>query len=120
MAWRDREVGAPAGWLVAVCLLTGYVAWGATYPATAILVKAVPPFLGSGADQVRLFAKGLDMGSVQANVKSYNRALRDLIHAGKAKPSWIVSHQLGLDEAPDGYKHFEEREEGWTKVNLHP
>jgi glutathione-independent formaldehyde dehydrogenase len=66
------------------------------------------------------FQKGLKLGCGQANVKSYNRELRDLIHAGKAKPSWIVSHHLGLDEAPDAYKHFDARDDGWTKVILHP
>ena len=68
----------------------------------------------------KFFAKGLKMGSGQANVKRYNRKLRDLIHAGKAQPSWIVSHHLPLDEGPDAYKHFDAREDGWTKVVLHP
>jgi threonine dehydrogenase-like Zn-dependent dehydrogenase len=66
------------------------------------------------------FAKGLSLGCGQANVKSYNRELRDLIHAGKATPSWIVSHHLHLDEAPDAYRHFDQRDDGWTKVILHP
>ena len=64
------------------------------------------------------FAKGLRMGSGQANVKAYNRELRDLIHAGIAKPSFIISHRLGLHEAPDAYQHFDARDEGWTKVVL--
>ena len=42
------------------------------------------------------------------------------IHEGKAKPSFIVSHQLSLKEAPDAYKHFDAREKGWTKVLLKP
>jgi threonine dehydrogenase-like Zn-dependent dehydrogenase len=37
-----------------------------------------------------------------------------------AKPSWIVAHQLPLDEAPSGYPHFDARDNGWTKVVLHP
>ena len=37
-----------------------------------------------------------------------------------AKPSWIVAHQLPLDEAPSGYPHFGARDNGWTKVVLHP
>ena len=37
-----------------------------------------------------------------------------------AKPSQIVSHELSLDEAPDAYKAFDERQDGWTKVVLHP
>jgi len=66
------------------------------------------------------FTKGLHMGTGQANVKTYNRYLCHLIHHDRAKPSWIVSHELGLDEAPDAYQHFDARDAGWTKVILHP
>ena len=66
------------------------------------------------------FQKGLRMGSGQANVKAYNRYLRDLIAAGKAKPSFLVSHHLPLHEAPDAYHHFDARDNGWTKVILKP
>jgi glutathione-independent formaldehyde dehydrogenase len=66
------------------------------------------------------FTKGQRIGTGQANVKAYNRQLRDLIHADKVKPSFLVSHELGLDEAPDAYRHFDAREDGWTKVVLHP
>jgi threonine dehydrogenase-like Zn-dependent dehydrogenase len=67
-----------------------------------------------------LWAKGLSVGTGQANVKCYNRYLRDLIHAGRAKPSWIISHRLGLDQAPDAYAHFDARDDGWTKIVLKP
>jgi threonine dehydrogenase-like Zn-dependent dehydrogenase len=50
------------------------------------------------------FTKGLRIGSGQANVKAYNRRLRDLIAAGKARPSFVVSHEVSLDEAPDAYR----------------
>jgi glutathione-independent formaldehyde dehydrogenase len=66
------------------------------------------------------FTKGLRMGTGQANVKAYNRQLRDLIQADKVKPSFLVSHEIGLDRAPEAYEHFDRREPGWTKVILHP
>jgi glutathione-independent formaldehyde dehydrogenase len=64
--------------------------------------------------------KGQKIGTGQANVKRYNRQLRNLIHTGRAKPSWIISHELPLTEAPNGYKHFGARDSGWTKVVLKP
>jgi threonine dehydrogenase-like Zn-dependent dehydrogenase len=64
--------------------------------------------------------KGQKIGTGQANVKAYNRKLRDLITAGKAKPSIIISHELPLDQAPAAYKNFDERKNGWTKVILKP
>jgi glutathione-independent formaldehyde dehydrogenase len=68
----------------------------------------------------KFFEKGLHMGTGQANVKAYNRYLCQLINKDRAKPSWIVSHELPLEEAADGYKHFDARDKGWTKVILHP
>ena len=68
----------------------------------------------------KFFEKGLHMGSGQCNVKVYNRYLCRLIQQDLAKPSWIISHELSLDEAPNAYKHFDCRENGWTKVILHP
>ena len=60
------------------------------------------------------------MGTGQCPVKRYNRQLRDLIIAGRAQPSFIVSHELPLDEAADGYEQFDKRDDGWTKVLLRP
>jgi glutathione-independent formaldehyde dehydrogenase len=68
----------------------------------------------------QLFSKGQRMDTGQCPVKRYNRELRDLIVAGKARPSSIVSHELPLAEAPGAYEHFDRRDDGWTKVLLHP
>ena len=64
--------------------------------------------------------KGQTIATGQVNVKSYNRQLFIIICAGKAKPSLILSHKLSLDEAPKAYKHFDDRDKGWTKVILKP
>ncbi|KAK7042805.1 GroES-like protein [Favolaschia claudopus] len=68
----------------------------------------------------KLFEKGLTMGTGQCNVKSYNRYLRDLIISGRAKPSFVVSHNVSLDDAADAYVKFDKRIDGYTKVLLHP
>ena len=73
-----------------------------------------------GFDYGTFFTKGQHMGTGQAPVLRYNRQLRDLIITGRANPSFLVSHELGLDDAPDAYRHFDKRDEGWTKVLLHP
>ena len=66
------------------------------------------------------FFKGQSIGTGQANVKQYNRELRNLIHRDKVSPGIIVSQELSLDEAAEGYKNFDDRKDGWTKVLLHP
>ena len=64
--------------------------------------------------------KGQRMGTGQANVKAYNRLLSRLIEKDKVKPSWIVSHELPLEQAPEAYRNFDQRKSGWTKVVLKP
>ncbi|HLX51506.1 MAG TPA: hypothetical protein VKS82_24530 [Streptosporangiaceae bacterium] len=60
------------------------------------------------------------VGTGQCPVKRYNEFLRDLIVAGKATPSLLVSHELPLDDAPAAYEKFGKRADGYTKVLLHP
>jgi glutathione-independent formaldehyde dehydrogenase len=68
----------------------------------------------------KLFEKGLRLGTGQCNVKRYNRHLRDLIISDRAKPSFVVSHEVPLERAPEAYEKFDKRIEGYTKVILHP
>ena len=37
-----------------------------------------------------------------------------------ASPSFIISHKLLLEGAPDAYELFDARDIGWTKVVLKP
>lgn len=104
----------------------------AVRPTGAIGVVGVfPPADPGGPDQLSkdgkmafdfgtYFTKGLRSGTGQANVKTYNRQLRDLIAAGRAEPSFIVSHELPLTDAAQAYEHFDNRDDGWTKVVLKP
>ncbi|NEA39660.1 glutathione-independent formaldehyde dehydrogenase [Streptomyces sp. SID11385] len=64
--------------------------------------------------------KGQSVRTGQANVKAYNRQLAQLIHHDRAHPSFLVSHELPLAEAPEAYRNFDDREPGWTKVILKP
>src|SRR5699024_7390595 len=55
----------------------------------------------------RFFEKGQKMGTGQADAKQYAHQLRDLIITGRATPSFVVSQNLSLDEAPDAYRRFD-------------
>jgi glutathione-independent formaldehyde dehydrogenase len=68
----------------------------------------------------KAWSKGITVGTGQAPVKRYNVALRDLIIAGRIKPSIVVSHHIGFEAAPDAYAHFDKREQGYTKVIIRP
>jgi glutathione-independent formaldehyde dehydrogenase len=68
----------------------------------------------------KLFEKGLRVGTGSCNVKRYIRPLRDMIIAGRAKPGFVVSNTVPLDDAPAAYEKFDKRIEGYTKVILQP
>jgi len=68
----------------------------------------------------RFFEKGQTMGTGQADAKQYAHKLRDLIIAGRAKPSFVVSQELPLADAPEAYEKFDNREPGYSKVILQP
>ena len=92
-----------------------------------VYVPSDPGAASEGAQQGRIgfdygtfFQKGQAMGTGQCPVKRYNEQLRDLIVAGRATPSLLVSHELPLVEAPGAYEKFDQRVDGFTKVLLHP
>lgn len=67
-----------------------------------------------------LFKKGIHIGMGRDEDKRYNRRLRDLITTGQLRPSQIVSHRLAMDDAPDAFRRFDERRDGYLKVILSP
>ena len=71
-------------------------------------------------DMGKFWFKGQRIATGQANVKAYNRKLCNLIEAGRAEPSRIISHEMRLVQAPEAYKNFDARNDGWTKIVLRP
>ena len=67
-----------------------------------------------------LFRKGITVGMGRDHDERYNTQLRDLIIAGRARPSQIVTHRLPLREAPDAFRRFDQRIDGYVKVILDP
>lgn len=68
----------------------------------------------------KLFRKDITIGMGRDHDERYNARLRDLIIAGRAKPSVIVSHRLPLSAAPDAFRRFDRREDGYIKILLDP
>jgi glutathione-independent formaldehyde dehydrogenase len=68
----------------------------------------------------KLWEKGLSLGTGQTPVVRFAPLLCSLIVEGKAKPSFLVSHRLPLEEASSAYTKFERHEPGYTKVILEP
>ena len=64
--------------------------------------------------------KGLQMRAGQCHVQKYLRRLYDHVRNGDIDPSFVVTHRLPLDEAPNGYETFKHKEDDCVKVVLKP
>lgn len=58
-----------------------------------------------------LWGKGITLKNGQTPVKEFHAFLRNLIIAGKAKPSFIVSDRVKIEDAPAAYKEFDKRDD---------
>jgi len=64
--------------------------------------------------------KGLTIRSGQAHVQRYMRPLLERIQQGEIDPTFVVTHELPLDRAPEGYRMFRDKQDDCVKVVLKP
>ncbi|KAA1248914.1 glutathione-dependent formaldehyde dehydrogenase [Mycobacterium simiae] len=64
--------------------------------------------------------RSLTIKTGQCHVQRYMRPLLERIRSGEIDPTVIISHHLGLDEAPYGYQIFKHKQDSCTKVVLNP
>ncbi|MDC0715694.1 zinc-dependent alcohol dehydrogenase [Nannocystis bainbridge] len=64
--------------------------------------------------------KGLTFRMGQTPVQRYLRPLLEKIEAGAIDPSFVVTHRLPLEQAPEAYKTFRDKQDGCIKVVLRP
>ncbi|HYX44055.1 MAG TPA: zinc-dependent alcohol dehydrogenase [Acidimicrobiales bacterium] len=67
-----------------------------------------------------LMNRSLTVRTGQCHVHRYMRPLLEHIEAGRLDPTFIVTHRLGLDQAPEGYETFKHKEDECVKVVLTP
>lgn len=64
--------------------------------------------------------KALTFKMGQTHVQKYLPRLLSLIEENKVDPSFVITHDLKLSEAPGAYEMFNDKEDGCIKVVLHP
>ena len=64
--------------------------------------------------------RGLTFKMAQTPVQHYLPKLMDLIVQGKIDPSFVITHQAGLEDGPDLYRAFRDKKDGCIKVVLKP
>lgn len=64
--------------------------------------------------------RSLTMKTGQTHVQRYMRPLLERIMRGEIDPSFIITHHMKLDEAPNGYEIFKHKHDDCMKVVLKP
>ena len=67
-----------------------------------------------------IFEKGLTVKAGQTHVQKFMPELLVAIEEGKLHPNAIISHRLKLEQAAEGYKMFDKKEDDCRKVVLTP
>ena len=67
-------------------------------------------------DGGRLRKLALDFGQLWMTPRRITENCGTSSRLARPKPSQIISHELPLHKAPEGYQHFDEREKGCTEV----
>ena len=84
---------------------------------------SIPGVYGGFIDKVPMgaaFNKGLTLKMGQTHVHKYLPRLLQHIEAGDIDPSFVVTHTVPIDQAPEMYKTFRDKKDGCIKVVLKP
>jgi threonine dehydrogenase-like Zn-dependent dehydrogenase len=84
---------------------------------------SVPGVYGGYIDKVpfgALMNKGLTIKTGQTHVQRYLRPLLERIQRGQIDPSFVITHTLPLDQAPEAYRTFNNKQDECIKVVLKP
>jgi threonine dehydrogenase-like Zn-dependent dehydrogenase len=84
---------------------------------------SVPGVYGGFADTVPMGAfmnKGLTMKTGQTHMMRYMKPLLERIQNEEIDPSFVISHRVAIDKAPEMYQVFRDKKEHCTKVVLDP
>jgi threonine dehydrogenase-like Zn-dependent dehydrogenase len=84
---------------------------------------SIPGVYGGVTDKFpigALMEKGLSVKSGQTHVQKYMPQLLQMILDGELDTTFLISHRLSLEDAPEGYRIFKEKQNEVTKVVLKP
>jgi threonine dehydrogenase-like Zn-dependent dehydrogenase len=64
--------------------------------------------------------RSLTMKTGQCHVQRYMQPLLERIEKGEIDPSFVITHQMSLEDAPEGYDIFTNKEDDCIKIVLKP
>lgn len=84
---------------------------------------SIPGVYGGVLDKVNFgaaFGKGVQMRMGQTHMQKYLKPLLERVENGEIDPSFMISHRIGIDQAPEYYKKWQAKEDGVTKIVIDP
>ena len=84
---------------------------------------SIPGVYGGLLDKVPFgaaFGKGITMKMGQTNMHNYMKPLLERVEKGQIDPSYIISHRITLDDAPEMYKVWRDKKDKVTKIVIDP
>jgi threonine dehydrogenase-like Zn-dependent dehydrogenase len=84
---------------------------------------SVPGVYGGVLDKIpfgMVMNKGLTMRTGQTHVNRWTDDLLHLIQEGKIDPSFVITHKVSLEDGPEMYRVFRDKEDGCIKVFIQP
>src|SRR6267378_2230290 len=84
---------------------------------------SVPGVYGGFIDKIpfgQYMNKGITMKTGQTHMMRYMKPLLDRVQRGEIDPSFVISHRVPIDKAPEMYKTFRDKQDHCTKVVIDP
>jgi threonine dehydrogenase-like Zn-dependent dehydrogenase len=84
---------------------------------------SVPGVYGGFDDKIPLGAfvnKALTLKTGQTHVQRYMKPLLERIEKGEIDPSFVITHWMSLNDAPEGYDIFTNKQDNCIKIVLKP
>ena len=86
-------------------------------------IVSIPGVYGGFLDKMPFgagFGKGLTLKMGQTSVHKYLKPLLERVQKKEIDPSFVITHRMGLQEAPQAYKTFRDKRQHCIKVVLDP
>ena len=68
----------------------------------------------------QLMNRSISIRTGQCHVHRYMKPLLDRIERGEIDPSFVITHRMGLEDAPNGYSMFRNKQDNCEKIVLKP
>ena len=86
-------------------------------------VVSIPGVYGGFLDKMPIGSfmnRSLTLKTGQTHVQRYLKPLLDRVQTGEIDPSVIITHRMPLEQAPDAYRMFRDKQDECVKVVLKP